>query len=251
MSDEKPRDAQADANAKVKAQNGGERDTNGNRMKALAGAVAAVAVLAGGYFVLKNMPTPGQPHAEVASTDAGYDATSSAQPLPGAGDPAKTADIATTASTSTTETRTTAATRPRRHVTAAADNVPETVIGITPVSATQDDNEVVVTGQRRPVWSRTPNARRLSALYPEGALERGREGEASVHCTVQDGGSLNCVRTSEMPANSGFGTAALSVARAFRHAPQRADGSSAVGTPVNLRVVFRISDKDHHMPPHT
>ena len=65
-----------------------------------------------------------------------------------------------------------------------------------------------------------------------------------MHCTVQERGALDCVKTSEMPANAGFGTAALRVARLFRHAPVRADGSSAIGSPVNLRVVFRMAENE-------
>ncbi|UPT63863.1 MAG: energy transducer TonB [Hyphomonadaceae bacterium JAD_PAG50586_4] len=97
-----------------------------------------------------------------------------------------------------------------------------------------------MTAPHRPIWARTPNERRLSALYPERALARGREGEARLTCIVQDGGALDCDRVSETPG--GFGAAAVRVARTFRHAPQLADGSNAIGTPVNLRVVFRIDD---------
>jgi hypothetical protein len=56
---------------------------------------------------------------------------------------------------------------------------------------------------------------------------------------VEVGGSLDCQRVEETP---GFGPAAMRVARSLRHAPTRADGANAAGTPVNLRVVFRIDD---------
>ena len=246
-------------NAKVqnaKANDAKVRESNNTGAKWAAGAAVAVLLLGGGYYALKTVPAA-RTNAEVASTDAGYGASSTTPPIaaaPYAGDQSN-ATTSSTVTTTSTETRTTA-TPARKRVTtttAAANMVPETVVGITPVSATADDtsNEVVVTGERRPVWARTPSARRLSAMYPENALERGREGEASVHCTVLDSGALDCVRASEMPANSGFGLAAMRVARTFRHASRRADGSDAVGTPVNLRVVFRISNNDHHMPPHT
>src|SRR5688572_428128 len=84
-------------------------------------------------------------------------------------------------------------------------------------------------------------SRRLSALYPERALERGREGEARLHCIVQAGGTLDCERLSETPG--GFGPAALRVARTLRHAPRLEDGSDAEGTPVRLRVVFRMAEE--------
>ena len=117
---------------------------------------------------------------------------------------------------------------------------------MTPINATSDDaaytdgEDLVVTAAPRPIWERTPTARRLSALYPERALERGREGEARLHCTVLEGGAPDCARISETPG--GFGPAAERVARTFRHSSTLADGSDATGSPVNLRVVFRIDD---------
>lgn len=129
----------------------------------------------------------------------------------------------------------------------AAELVPEETIGITPINATSEDaaidqsEEVIVRAPPRPVWSRTPTARRLTSLYPVNALERGREGEARLHCTIAAGGTLDCERVEE--TRSEFGVAALRVARSYRHATTRADGSDAVGTPVNLRVVFRLEDE--------
>ena len=86
-----------------------------------------------------------------------------------------------------------------------------------------------------------PSARRLAAYYPDRLLQRGREGEARLRCTVRAGGALDCARVEETP---GFGTAALRVARTLRHAPQLADGSDAPGAAVNLRVVFRLSEEE-------
>ena len=54
---------------------------------------------------------------------------------------------------------------------------------------------------------------------------------------MQQNGALDCVRVTE---TRGFGNAALRVASTFRHAPQLADGRDAAGTPVNLRVLFRL-----------
>lgn len=131
---------------------------------------------------------------------------------------------------------------------ARVEPVPEATIGVASaetssgeIAGTESD-EIVVTGSRRPVWARTPSPRRLSALYPARALERGREGEARLHCIVRDGGALDCERASE--TSRGFGAAALRVARTFRHAPHFRDGSDAIGAPVNLRVVFRIEDDE-------
>ena len=92
------------------------------------------------------------------------------------------------------------------------------------------------------MWMRKPSADLLSAAYPNWALERGREGEASIHCRIGNSGALHCVPESEAPAHAGFGAAAMRVARMYRHGPALQDGSRAAGTPVNLRVVFRIDN---------
>ena len=57
---------------------------------------------------------------------------------------------------------------------------------------------------------------------------------------MQENGALDCARVSE--TSTRFGAAAMRVAHMFRHSQQRADGSSAIGTPVNLLVVFRMDD---------
>ena len=217
--------------------------------KWLAGAAVAALVLGGGYYAVKNFPAPNSEPTEVASYDpdanivtpytagpvtsgvASTESTSSA--------PSIASDSSTSSSTSSTRTRT------RAVKTAEADVIPETVVGVTPASITTDSDELVITGTRRPVWVSTPSARRLSAMYPTRALEREREGEASLRCIVQDGGSLACERVSETPSRAGFGNAALRVARTFKHAPTRYDGANAAGTPVNLRVMFRIADEEN------
>lgn len=125
------------------------------------------------------------------------------------------------------------------HARRAGAPAPEEMAGIIPVSATsQDSAAIVVQGARRSDWVRRPSAWSLANAYPQRALESGREGEASVHCTVRNSGALNCVRMSETP---GFGEAALRVARLFRHTPRRADG---IGSTVDLRIVFRMPDND-------
>jgi TonB family protein len=133
---------------------------------------------------------------------------------------------------------------PVRRQAPRAEPIPEATIGITPESATteaSEEDEIVVTAPRRPIWISTPSAQRLSALYPERALERGREGEALLHCLVEDGGALRCEETSATAG--GFGAAAMRVARTFRHAPTLANGASATGSPLNLRVVFRMEEE--------
>jgi protein TonB len=222
---------------------GARPDSSDNTgLKWLAGAAAAVVLLGGGYYALQNR-TQSQTDVEVAGADPALDqAYAPLTPAP----VESAAGVTDTASVESSEPPPAAPTRRRAPVRDAAV-VPEQTIGVTPASVTtENSDEIVVTPGRRPVWTKTPSARRLSDLYPARALERGREGEASVHCTVLGDGALDCVRASETPVNSGFGNAALRVASRFRHAQTRADGSSAVGTPVNLRVIFRIDDNDRH-----
>lgn len=231
-----------------------KRHDSGNAAgKWLAGAAAAAVLLGGGYYAVKNWPQ-GQ-NTEVASVDPAYDPNSPSYlgaTSPGATSSTDSTSTVTTsaiddpASSSATSATSASKSTTTRRTPAASNEVPETVIGVTPASITTDDssNEVVVTANRRPVWVSTPSARRLTALYPTRALERGKEGEASVHCMVQQNGSLDCERASEYPANAGFGNAALRVASRFKHAPTRWDGTTAAGTPVNLRVVFRIEEEN-------
>ena len=98
----------------------------------------------------------------------------------------------TPAPAATTTRRTTSSTTARRQTTAARapEPVPEQVVGITPVNATMQEEEVVVSGRRPPVWTQTPTARRLSTAYPDRALERGLEGDVRLACTVQETGAL-------------------------------------------------------------
>lgn len=226
----------------IRASKGG----GGGGGKLLLGAVAAAVLVGGGFLVWKNY-NGAQDGAQTAYND-GYTSESYVDdPIRADQLDLNDEPIAESASTNdsaapppSSSTRST----PARSQPARADSIPEETIGITPINATSTEaangEDIVVTANRRPIWVRTPTQRRLSALYPERALERGREGEARLHCTVQGDGGLDCARVEETPG--GFGPAALRVARTLRHAPQLADGSNATGSPVNLRVIFRIPE---------
>jgi TonB family protein len=216
--------------------------------KWLLGALAAVVLAGGGYAAWKASDQ------DRTNIDTAYTDTYSEDPIRAG--PLESDEDALAESASTNEdvalpTRTeTRRSEPARRSTARAEAVPEATIGITPINATDEDlnppaaedDDIIVTAPPRPVWARVPSERRLSALYPTRALDRGREGEARLACTVLDGGALDCERVSATPG--GFGTAAMRVANTLRHAPTRADGRDAAGTPVNLRVVFRIEDEE-------
>jgi TonB family protein len=192
----------------------------GGAMKWIAGA-AVVALLAGGGYYLMSKPSSA-PQQQAAMSDTFDNSATTQSPA------AETASAPSESSSNSA---------PRR----VASNAPtEEVVGVTTASTSAGDSEdIIVPASRRPVWAQRPNARRLSESYPYRALERGQEGEASVSCTVGQSGAMSCVKVSEQPANAGFGAAAVHVAQMYRHAAYRADGAPAVGTPVNLRVLFR------------
>ena len=217
----------------------------GGAGKWLAGAAVAAVLAAGGYFAWQNYG-PSQSSANLASNEAPITDTTNAPvqagPLPAQQAQNNVASLNESGSASSSASGTQTTATPHRR---AATPVPQETIGITPASATvtaQDSEPIIVEGQRRPVWTRTPAAWRLAQTYPTRALEEGREGEASLHCTVLSDGALDCTPVSEYPARAGFGGAALRVAHMYRHAQTTKDGRDAVGSPVNLRVVFRVDD---------
>jgi len=222
------------------------RASKGGGGKWLLGALAAVVLVGGGYAAWKTLDSD-RTNIDTAYTDPYPDEPLRAGPLAPDEDQLAENASAGVSIASPDESEPVAARPPRRSATRPAP-VPEATIGITPASVTadetavQDGGDIVVTAAPRPVWVRTPSERRLASLYPTRALERGREGEARLRCTVLNDGALDCARIEATPG--GFGTAALRVARTLRHAPVRADGSDAAGTPVNLRVVFRLDEDE-------
>ncbi|MGE0046829.1 MAG: hypothetical protein AB7T08_13820, partial [Hyphomonadaceae bacterium] len=159
-----------------------EPSGNNNKMKWIAGAAAAAVLIGGGVWAVStygpNRTTATDTAYNAAyspDAPADYDATAQGA-APGGDLPAADAGETETAS---------AAPRPRRATTAARAEPAEAVIGVSPdeeasvQTASYESDEITVTPSRRPVWSRTPSARRLSNYYPDRALERGREGEAS------------------------------------------------------------------------
>jgi len=219
-------------------------DKGGGGSKWLLGGAAAVLLLGAGYVAWQNF-APTQSTTDMAYNDSAYAPEPlRAGPVDDNTDPftSAEADSAPDAAPASASSQAAAPARraPARSTPAAAP-VPEATIGITPASAEMyNDDEIVVTA-RRPIWAETPSARRLSAMYPQRALDRGREGEARLACVVQQRGVLDCDQIEATPG--GFGPAAERVARTYRHATTLADGSDAVGTPVNLRVVFRIQEE--------
>lgn len=216
----------------------------GGAGKWLIGAIAAVAVVGGGYAAWKTLG-PDQGQTNIAYNDDYADDQLRAGPLEqdqAALDEGIAEDDALGAP-ATAETAPPPAPTRRAAARPAPTPVVEETIGVTSVNVTPaaagGGDDIIVTA-RRPIWARMPSRRELTALYPQRALDRGQEGEAQLACTVQQGGALDCDRVSETP---GFGYPALRVARTLRHSPTLADGRSSVGSNVNLRVMFRIAEE--------
>jgi len=234
MSQEKSSETSKTAAHEPKGSNSG--------MKWLGGAALAAVLLGGGYYAWSNY----SPTQSSASNEQSY-AQNGDAPLHAGALPAQSGDNVASpneSSASSSGTPTAGAASARRNTSSRSTAaVPQETIGVTPASATADDSDgIIVEGQRRPVWTHTPSHWRLAETYPARALEEGREGEASLHCTVLNNGALDCAPVSEYPARAGFGGAALRVAHMYRHSQTLRDGRDAVGSPVNLRVVFRVDD---------
>lgn len=223
-----------------------------NKWKWLAGAAAAAVLLGGGYFAWQNSNQTDPNRTEIAAYDSDMDRAGpltdeereelerpEAQPAASGEQPARALDRS-----NRPQQRQAAAQRASAEPAEAVIDVGPTNIAYEASYVNEDD--IIVEGRRAPIWQSTPNATRLADVYPAMALERGQEGEAQVQCTVQEGGAMDCTRISE--SDPTFGRAALRVARMFRHAPARADGSSAAGTAVNLRVHFRLAEDDGRRP---
>jgi protein TonB len=89
------------------------------------------------------------------------------------------------------------------------------------------------------VFTQRPTPRRISELYPQGALRRGVGGRVQLDCRVQYDLSLTCSVASESPADAGFGRAALAASSSYRARATLSDGSSAVGAQTRIAVNFQ------------
>jgi hypothetical protein len=86
-----------------------------------------------------------------------------------------------------------------------------------------------------------PTRDQIRDVYPERALDRSREGEARVRCTVQSGGRVYCSVLWEEPQGWGFGRAVEQVMEqtVLVRASTR-DGRSTVGASFERTVAFQF-----------
>lgn len=94
------------------------------------------------------------------------------------------------------------------------------------------------------IWTRRPNASRLSRYFPEEAMAAGVGGRAVLDCLVLEGGALDCTVSSETPMGMGFGDASLRAARQFRAAPLLEDGMQSEGSRVSIPIRWDIPGED-------
>ena len=92
------------------------------------------------------------------------------------------------------------------------------------------------------VWARRISGNDLQEVYPRRALSMGRGGSVQLRCVIASNLTIGCVAASEEPSGFGFGRAAVRASRKMKSEPRLADGRSAVGEVVNLRLVFELED---------
>lgn len=94
---------------------------------------------------------------------------------------------------------------------------------------------------RNPAWQDRPTAEEMARHYPESAIRRGIQGQATISCAVTARGALTACRVvSETPAEERFGAAALKLARYFRLSPQTINGNTVEGAPVTIPIRFSL-----------
>jgi TonB family protein len=96
----------------------------------------------------------------------------------------------------------------------------------------------------RPKWTSGPTMAQALALYPKAALaDNIKEGRATLRCRITEGGVLaDCASVSELPADKGFGAAALALMPSMRVQTWSEEGLPVVGGEVRVPIAFKLDE---------
>jgi protein TonB len=93
-----------------------------------------------------------------------------------------------------------------------------------------------------PDWIRRPSAQDLARYYPSRAQTLGKEGRATMTCSVTVSGTLTaCSVVSEEPDGMGFGDALIRMSKTFKMRPKQTDGRPVEGGKVTIPFRFTLA----------